>query len=113
MAITSSRVVTIQFSGDYDAAIEYEASNAASPGDIDIVTLSAGNNTISVPSGATGVTIRPPSANTQIITLKGVGGDTGVALHLTDSTSVGLGSAVTTFVLNVVAQLAGVRLIWS
>ena len=113
MAITSERIVIIELSGDYDAAIEYIASNAASPGDIDIVTLAAGNNSISVPSGATGVTIRPPSANTELITLKGVNGDTGVALHLTDATSIGLGTAVTSFVLNVTLQLIGVRLIWS
>lgn len=113
MSITSFRQVIIQFSGDYDAAIEYEASNALSPGDIDIVTLASGNNTITVPSGATGVTIKPPDDNEETITFKGVNGDTGVALHLTDATSIGLKSSVTSFVLNASATIEDVRLIWS
>jgi hypothetical protein len=113
MAITSSRLITIQLSGDYDAAIEYEALNAASPGDIAVVDLTSGNNAISVPSGATGVTIVLPTTNTVVVTLKGVNGDTGVALHLTDPSSIALGSTVTTFVLNAASALTGIRLIWS
>jgi len=113
MAITSSRLITVQFSGDYDAAIEYEASNADSPGDIAVQDLSSGNNTISVPSGATGVTIIPPEDNAIVITLKGVAGDTRIALHLTDVSSIALKSTVTSFVLNAANALTGIRLIWS
>lgn len=113
MSITSTREVIIQFSGDYDAAIDFEASNASSPGDVDLVTLAAGNNSFSVPSGTTGLTIIPPDSNTEIITLKGVNGDTGVKLNLTGPTSIGLHSTQTTLVLNVTLQLVGVRLIWS
>ena len=113
MAITSSREITIQFSGDYDASLNYEALNAASPGDIDLVDLSAGNNAITVPTDASGLTIVPPEDNEEIITLKGINGDTGVKLHLTDPSSIGLDSSQITLVLNVVNALTGVRLIWS
>lgn len=41
---------------------------------------------VTVPTGATGVYIIPPSTNTGAITLKGVTGDTGVTLHKTQAT---------------------------
>lgn len=39
-----------------------------------------GFSAVSVPSGASAVLIIPPTANTNTITLKGITGDTGVAL---------------------------------
>jgi hypothetical protein len=44
------------------------------------VALASGANTITVPTGATGVLIIPPAANAQTLTLKGVTGDTGVPI---------------------------------
>jgi hypothetical protein len=51
--------------------------------------------------------------NTTLIKLKGVAADTGVAIHKTDSTSIGLDVSVTTFILNAAAALNGVRLFWA
>ena len=117
MAVAASRSITIQFTGDITAANTFSAaSNAASPGDIDIVTLSSGANTITPPSGGStpkAVTIIPPSGNTVLMTLKGVTGDTGVPLHKTDPTSIGLDTTLSTFVINAAAQITGVRLVWS
>jgi hypothetical protein len=48
-----------------------------------------------------------------LITLKGISGDTGVELHLTDPCTISLNSTTNTFVLTAASQLAGVRLIWS
>lgn len=117
MAVTGSRSTTIQFSGDVTAANTFSAANnAASPGQIDIVTLANGANTITPPAGGStpkAVTIIPPSGNVTLITLKGIAGDTGVALHKTDPTTIALDSPTATFVLNAGAQIVGVRLVWS
>lgn len=117
MAATSARRIIIEFSSDFEAINSFAAaSNTASPAERDVVTLAAGANTISAPSGGTtvsGLTIIPPSGNTNVITLKGVDGDTGVALHLTDPTSIALPSTFTSLVLNAAAEIVGVVLIWS
>lgn len=117
MSTTASRRVSVAFSGDVEAEIIGQATNnAASPGQTQIVTLSSGANTITPPSGGstpTAVTIIPPAGNTALITLKGITGDTGVVLHKTDPTSIGLNSPTDTFVLTAGASIAGVRLVWS
>lgn len=119
MAVTASRVITIEFTGDVKAANSFQAANnVLSPGQVEIKTLSVGNNTITPPN-ITSVstpkccTIIPPSANAIDITLKGVAGDTGIVLHNTDPTSIALDSPSTTFVLSVGTQVDGVRLVWT
>lgn len=84
----------------------------------DLVTLVAGANTITVPTGGstqpTAVTIVPPAGNTVSLTLKGVTGDTGVSLHLTDPTILAIASSQTTFVLTAGAGgITGLKLYWS
>ena len=118
MAVTSSRVVEVQFSGDVSSSITQSAlDNAVSPGELVVQTLAIGPNTITAPvvSGlvVTGLTIIPPAGNVLLITLKGVAGDTGVKLHDTDPTSIGLDEDFVSLVLNAEAQIVGVRLIWS
>jgi len=100
MSVTSKRVVSISFTGDVNAPnLDYPAAdNASSPGIITETVLALGANTITVPTGFKGFTIIPPSGNTTLITLKGVTGDTGVPLHLTDPTSIGLDSTESTFI---------------
>lgn len=61
----------------------------------------AANNTITVPSGAKLCVIVPPTANTQVVTLKGVGGDTGYAIDPNEPTVLCVSGA--TFVLNLAA----------
>jgi len=118
MSITSSRTVQIQFSGDITVGLIQSAlDNAVSAGEAIIQTLASGPNTITAPvvSGLviTGLTIIPPTANTNLITLKGVGGDTGIPLHLTDPTSIALNTTFVSLVLNAAATIVGVRLIWT
>lgn len=117
MATTSERKVTLSFTGDIEFSESYPAaSNTSSPGQTDLITLASGANTITVPSGGSSfkaVTIIPPSGNTVLITFKGVSGDTGVPLHKTDFSSIGLDSTVSTFVLTAASEIIGVRLIWS
>ena len=118
MSSISNRTINFTFTGDHVASpVIAAAQNAASPAGIQApVTLASGANTITVPTGGatpTCVTIIKPAGNAATLTLKGVTGDTGVALHPTDPDCISLGSAVTTFVLTAGAQIIGVTLIWS
>jgi len=120
MAAASTRNIVITFTGDIQYNQTFSAgSNATAPGDIDVVTLAVGNNTITVPNIAAlavgkGCTIVPPAGNVNTITLKGVGGDTGISLHKTDPTSITFDSPPpANFVLTAGAQIDGVRLIWT
>lgn len=113
MSITSNRRIINTFSEDYDlTAVSEAAESIISPGDIQSPTLVSGNNTITPPANAVGVTIIMPSGNLIVVTLKGVNGDTGIALHLTDPTSLGFNST-NPFVLNCSGSLTGMKLIWS
>lgn len=116
MSVSSTRSQTIVYSGDVTGTESVAAAtNTASPGSITIQTLVSGANTITVPVGATcvSVTISPPSGNTQTLTLKGVTGDTGVALHLTDPSTIALASTVTTFVLTAGGTITACRFYWT
>lgn len=119
MAITATRSTTVTFTEGTTQTFAQTfaaAANAASPGDSDIVTLAAGFNLITPPTGGAtpkGVTIIPPAGNVATLTLKGVTGDTGVLLHPTDPTSLALGSPTATFGLTASAEIAGVRLVWT
>lgn len=118
MATSSLRKVQVIFEGDFTAEsnIYSAAENAASPATHELKTLGIGGNTITPPAGGStpvAITIIPPVGNTTLITLKGGGGDSGVALHLTDPTSIGLDSTVVNFVLWAAAEIIGVQLIWS
>ena len=117
MSVTSQRIVTVEYSVDMLAANSFSAANnTASPGQMDLVTLAIGANTITPPAGGStpvACTIIPPTGNTSTITLKGLTGDTGVVLHKTDPTSIGLNSPTATFVLTASAQITGVRMVWT
>jgi hypothetical protein len=60
-------------------------TSAAANGVVTQVVLQAGDNTITIPTSPapTGCIIQLPSANTSVTTLKGVGGDTGIAIGKT------------------------------
>lgn len=117
MSVTANRSVTVTLTGDVDYNQTFSAiENDDSPGQIDIVTLSTGDTTITPPSGGTSpvsVTIIPPAGNTQTITLKGIGADTGILLSPTDPTTIALGSSTATFVVTAGAEIQGVRFIWT
>ena len=117
MATQSARTQTIVFTGDVTATQSNAAAqNQNSPGVNELKTLAAGANTITPPAGGStvvSVTIIPPAGNTVAITLKGVAGDAGIALHLTDPTTLALASSVASFVLNAGSAVTGVRFIWT
>jgi len=119
MSNTSSRTVQVQFSGNISTdVIQSALDNNVSPAVLEIVTLISGNNAITPPivSGVvvTGLTIIPPAGNLVIITLKGINGDTGIPLHLTDPCSLSLDPSFTGLVLSAGgANVIGIQLIWS
>ena len=117
MAVTANRSTVVVFAGDTVGTQTHEAAeNIASPGAIWNAQLASGNNSIAVPAGGavcTAVTIIPPEGNTVALTLKGVNGDTGIRLHLTDPSVIAVDTSVVAFVLYAANSLNGVRLIWS
>lgn len=73
------------------------------------VILAAGDNTITIPANVLGCIITLPSANTSVVKLKGVGGDTGlqiskVGVHVLTWDS---GAVPASFILNSVALQTG------
>lgn len=89
------------------------ASYSAAHGGLSLVNLSNGNNTITVPTGATGVMIVPPSTNTAGIQLKGIAADTGVSLSPSSWQMINFGaSPPATFVLTTTGAIAGVEFNW-
>lgn len=115
MATQAARQAVITYTGDVEGVQTIDAAtNTASPGAIDLVTLASGFNSISVPGGTpVSVTILPPTGNTTSITLKGVTGDTGIRIHNTDPTTIAIDSSVTAIGLTAGAQITGVRLFWT
>lgn len=117
MSIVGNYTITPQLTGDVGFSDDFAPliANPTSPGEIRIVDLLLGDNTITVPTGGTTVPIAalivPPVGNVLILTLKGVAGDTGISLHLTNPSLISLNS-VASFVLNASAAMAGVRIIF-
>lgn len=121
MPVNSLRTTTIVFTGDVNNTVTEISSNSNSPGAIDLVTLSPGQTTITVPTGGsipTAVTIVKPPGNTVPITLEGASGIGGLLLHLTNYDTITLDPTITSFILETPsgeggAPLVGLRLIWS
>lgn len=121
MAATAKREIRLTYSGDVGGppGVVHKlaaADNIASPAEIDLITLSSGDNTITVPTSGSSpksCTIVKPSGNAIAIKIKGAGGDTGVRLHDTDPDTISLHSSVASFILNAAAQIDGVRLYWT
>lgn len=116
MAVSATRKVVIAFGDDFAADLEFKAlTNIDSPGAIWNSLLEIGPNTILIPTGENvvkAVTIIPPDDNISILTLKGIAGDTGLVLHLTDPTSIALAEGILGFVLDVSADVV-VKFVWT
>lgn len=118
MAVTSTRISVITFSGDLQGSFSFPAANnAQAPGDIDLLALTTGANVITLPTGGStpkAATIVPPPGNTVALTVKGTSADTGVVMHLTDPLTLTFStSPPASFVLNSAGVLNGLRVIWS
>lgn len=78
------------------------------------VTLNAGDNGFSVPVGLTPTlfVFTPPAGNTQVIKLKGTGGDLGHPIHKTQPTILALDSTQGIVILNAAATINGCELLY-
>lgn len=98
--VTIQGTVTSLPSGNSKQLGPVTITNANSLGSITDTTLGSGANTITIPSTtAIGVLITPPTGNTVALTLKGVAGDTGVAMHLTNPTFFSFPAGTADFVI--------------
>lgn len=120
MATTSRGAIAITFTAPTAPGVVGQnsyaiAENTTSPGTTELKDLSSGANTITPPSGGTpkGVLIQPPASNAVALTLKGISGDTGIALHLTNPTYIALSSPTATFVITTGGAIADVLFVWT
>lgn len=120
MAITSTRQITITLTTPFTASWVFSAANNPNaPAEVQILTLAPNTNTINFPTGGavvSGITIVPPVGNSASITLKGTAGDTGIAIHKTDPTSLAFDTTNTTqtsLVLTVSTTVTGLYIIWT
>jgi len=108
----------ITFTGDQDSELIYNSGSLAdSPAMSELANLTTGNNTITVPVVddfvVHGVVILPPSGNTVQPTVKGIAADTGFAISESQASVIQFGTDVpVSFVLNVSADIDGLRLVW-
>lgn len=118
MSITAVVRNYITFTGDEESEIVINSGALAdSPCMNELKTLTTGNNTITLPLVTDftvhGVVILPPTGNTIQPTVKGVNGDTGFAISESKASVIQFGTTLPlTFVLNVSAGIAGIRLVW-
>jgi len=76
------------------------------------VNLASGANTINVPTWAAGAIITPPATNTVALTLKGISGDTGIAIGNTAPMMLSFpASPPTSFVISAASLTTGLTTI--
>ena len=114
---TTTITVTISETGAFVSGtagkIPNPMQNANSPQDAQTINLSSGANTIMVPALAGGVVIQLPSSNTQTVTLKGVSGDTGIALSTKGITALTFAtSPPASFIITTNGTITGVIFYW-
>jgi hypothetical protein len=108
----------ISFSGDQESDLIYSSEELEdSPAQQQVISLSTGNNTITLPDvdGFTvhGVAIVPPATDAGLVTLKGVNGDTGILLSSEGVSVFQFGSTLpASIVLSAAAGVEGWRLVW-
>lgn len=116
MSKTSTLNLPVTINGD-GVSLSYAPpgvpiTNAAAPvGGPTPQVLSPGDNSISVPTGAQGVLIVPPTSSVIVKKLKGAGGDTGVVISPSLCTMLSLPSGATTLLINA-ASGETITLLW-
>lgn len=94
MTITSTLYLTGTITGKPLGSEQIAKTITGSVYGVVAVTLASGANTITVPvASSSGCIIQLPSANTALVTLKGVTGDTGVTIGKTGTTVLNWDSA--------------------
>lgn len=109
---TLSTVFNIAGNGQ---AVDLSLYNAFSPAVVQSLDLASGFNAINTTTcpalaRAGGVFLIPPAGNTQTLTLKGVTGDTGIALSLTAPTFLSLTTSPPNFGITAGGTVTGFKL---
>ena len=118
MSISSNVTNHVVFSGDQLTELIWNSGELTdSPGTQELKTLAIGDNTITVPSiddfTVHGVAFVMPAANTVEPILKGAGADTGITISARNVSVVNFGDTPpASFILEVDAELVGIRLVW-
>lgn len=105
MATTTETQITVESSGE---GIEGESkweptamSNNTSPAGGPVRTaLTAGDNTIAVPTGAMGLVFTPPAHSAAVLKLKGGAGETGFALRTGQPAAIPLPTGTASVLMN-------------
>jgi len=114
MSKTAQVATTISASGDgltlsFTSPVQ---TNASSPAEHQPVTLSTGDNTITVPTGALGVLIVPVATSTVAKKIKTVGGDSGSPINAAYATFWALVASTATITINAAAPGETISLYW-
>lgn len=105
MAKTATTTISVLVTGDgvnesYQPPTQPLINANAPAGGPLSVALSSGDNTLTVPPGAQGFILVPPSSSVVAKKLKGIGGDTGFTLSPTNPTVISLPAGASTVLLN-------------
>lgn len=117
MSTQSNVIATVILTGDIGLNQEFETlANTVSPGQATLIDLPLGDSVIDVPDGGSsvcvGVIIAPPTGNTNTITLKGSTTDTGLVVHPSNPTILGLATNQSTITVTVASTVSGMRLVF-
>jgi len=85
-----------------------QVSNAV--GSITDLSLLSGDNTVSIPTGATRAVVLIPDTNTTLVRLKGIVADTGIAIAKTGWSVLSFDAVQTSFVLNAAGPVSGIEI---
>ncbi len=114
MAVTADLSFVLRLTGDVESSDIFSfVQSIVSPGQLQVVDLASGDNTITIPTGGSSVPVAliiiPPAGNTETLTLKGDAGDTGVAIKPTDPCCISLPSGASNPILNAGGIVTGIR----
>lgn len=114
MATTGSVTITIDYVGDNNGHNALVAvPSLTSPAQVDVIDVTTGNVTVTIPTSATAVAILKPANGTTSIIIRGSVGDNGMILHPTTPDLISLASNNGTFVLTSNGgSTVTVRLFW-
>lgn len=110
MAVTARAIFQAHVDGLYPESlpIDLQWSFPAAVGQFQTVTLAAGDNTLTIPTGTTLVQVKPPTTNAIVLKLKGAGADTGFTLQPNTPTLITWAAGA--IIINAVSQVTGVQL---
>lgn len=118
MSITANVKNYIRFSGDQDSELLFSSGDLYnSPAMSELFSLAIGDNEIEVPNVddfvVHGVVIQPPDSNSEGITLKGAGADTGIPISASLPTILQFGdTAPASIYVSVEVEVVGLRVTW-